>query len=190
MDYSRYFWQGDKVRLRPLSVDDAENVYIGSLDTPSRQMLQLGTELPKSIESIKEFLEKYSGCRDVDGLVIFAVENLDGENVGGISFHSRHRKNRTFGVGLDIDRPYWRNGYGADAARILLRYAFNERGYQKCNSACIIDNEASIALHKKLGFLEEGRRRRMFYYNGIFHDEILFGLTIEEFEVIENAYGK
>jgi RimJ/RimL family protein N-acetyltransferase len=181
MDYSKYFWQGEKVRLRPLSIDDTNNVYECALDTPSRQTLQLGTELPKSKESIKAFLEKYADCKDVEGLIILAIDNLEGKNVGGISFHSRNRKNGTFGMGLSIDRPYWRNGLAVDAARILLAYAFNERRYQKCNSACIADNEASIALHKSLGFIEEGRRRRMFFYDGKFHDEILFGLTVEEF---------
>lgn len=39
-DYSRYFWQGEKVRLRPLRVEDAERSFINSLDSPSRRVLQ------------------------------------------------------------------------------------------------------------------------------------------------------
>jgi len=34
MNYSKYFWQGEKVRLRPLRVEDAEQAYIDSLDSP------------------------------------------------------------------------------------------------------------------------------------------------------------
>jgi RimJ/RimL family protein N-acetyltransferase len=181
MDYSKYLWQGKQVRLRPLEAGDADTIYEGSLDTPSRQSLQLGTELPQSKEVIKEFLDKYSGCKDVDGIIIFAIETFDGKHVGGISYHCQNIKNGTFSMGLGVYRPYWGNGYATDAARILLRYAFNERKNQKCNSACILDNEASIALHKKLGFVEEGRRRRMFFYDNQYHDEILFGMTVEEY---------
>ncbi len=181
MDFSGYFWQGDRVRLRPLHIDDVDCIYEGRFDSPSRQALQLGTELPASKNSVREFLERFSDCKDVQGIIIFAIENQGGQSVGGISFHSRHRKNGTFGMGLTIDRPFWRKGYGIDASRILLRYAFDERNYQKFNSACISDNETSISLHRKLGCAEEGRRTRMFYYGGTFHDEILFGLTIEEF---------
>ncbi|MFH2037140.1 MAG: GNAT family protein, partial [Candidatus Zixiibacteriota bacterium] len=151
------------------------------LDTPSRQVLQLHTELPTSEESIKNFLEKYSDCKDVDGIIIFVIENEEGKNVGGISFHSRKRMHGTFSIGLDIDRPYWRRGYGEEAIRILLRYAFNERNYQKFNSAVVVRDVASIGLHKKIGCVEEGRRRRMWYFDGQYHDEILFGLTREEF---------
>ncbi len=182
MDYSNYFWQGTKVRLGPLKIEDAEQCYIDSLDSPSRQLLQLGIELPVSIESLREFLGKYANCKDVDGLIIFGIDNLEGTDVGGISLHSRNRKNGTFGLGLNISRPHRRNGYAEDSARILLRYCFLERRYQKCNSACVCSNEASIKLHRKLGFFEEGKRRRQFFLNGRYYDDILFGLTREEFD--------
>jgi RimJ/RimL family protein N-acetyltransferase len=118
----------------------------------------------------------------VDGVIIFAIENLAGELVGGISLHSRSPKNGTFSFGVGIYANHRKNGYAEDATRIMLRYGYLERRFQKCNSACTHNNHASIRLHKKLGFLEEGRRRRQVYMNGQFYDEILFGLTCEEFE--------
>jgi RimJ/RimL family protein N-acetyltransferase len=182
LDYSHYFWQGEKVRLRPLRLEDAEQGFIESLDTPSRRVLQLGVELPTSIELQKVALEKYVGCKDTDGVIIFRIDTMDGDPVGAISYHSRSKKNGTFSFGVSIDRKHWGNGYAVDAIRILLRYGFQERRYQKCNSACLVSNTASIRLHQKLGFLEEGRRRRQFFMDGEFQDEVLFGLTRQEFE--------
>ena len=184
-DYSRYFWQGQKVRLRPLRIEDAEQSFIDSLDSPSRQVLQLGIELPSSVELQRASLEKYVGCKDADGIIVFAIETLEGVNIGGLSFHSRHRKNGTFSLGVVVSREHRGQGYAEDAVRILLRYAFWERRYQKCNSACVHTNEASIRLHRKLGFVEEGRRRRHVFFDGEFHDDILFGLTREEFDAQE-----
>ena len=182
LDYTRYFWQGDKVRLRPLRLDDAEAAFIAGLDSPSRQVLQLGVELPTSVEGIRSSLEKLVDCKDANGIIIFTVETFDGENVGGLSYHSRDRKNGVFSFGVVIDRPHRQKGYAEDAIQILLRYGFRERRYQKCNSACVHTNEASIALHKALGFSEEGRVRRRWFFDGQYHDDILFGLTVEEFE--------
>lgn len=182
LDYSRYFWQGERVKLRPLRIEDAEQSFASSLDSPSRQLLQLGIELPTSVELMRTTLEKFVGCKDADGVIVFAIENLKGDHVGGISLHSRHEKNGTFGFGIVVDRQYRRQGYAEDAIRILLKYGFWERRYQKCNSACVHTNEASLRLHKKLGFVEEGRRRRQLFFNGEYYDEVLFGLTREEFD--------
>ena len=187
MDYSKYFWQGEKVRLRPVSVEDAEQSFINSLDSPTRQLLQLGIELPTTVENLKEVLAKYTDCKDVNGVIIFTIENLEGEFVGGISSHSRNPKNGTFSFGINVPTPHRRKGYASDAIRILLRYCFHERRYQKCNSACTDNNEASIALHRKLGFKEEGRIRREFFFNGQYYDDVRFGLTREEFDELEEA---
>ena len=182
MDYSSYFWQGKSVRLRPLQVEDAVGAYVDSLDSPTRQLLQLGIELPTSVAKLETVLEKYAGCKDVDGVVIFGIENSDGEMVGGTSLHTRNPKNGTFSFGINISRLYRKKGYADDAVRLLLKYAFHERRFQKCNSGCVEANAGSIALHSKLGFVEEGKRRRQWFMNGRFYDEILFGLTREEFD--------
>ena len=182
MDYTDYFWQGEKVRLRPVCIDDVDNWFEGSLDSPCRRLLQLGIELPQSRDGLVKIVEKYAECHDVDGVIIFTIEDLCGNNVGGISYHSRNRKNGTFAMGLSIAEAHRRSGFAADAARILMRYAFHERRYQKCNSACVEGNEASVALHRSLGFQKEGRRRRVFYLDGRFYDDLLFGITREEFD--------
>jgi RimJ/RimL family protein N-acetyltransferase len=187
MDYSNYFWQGEKVRLRPLRIEDAEQGYLDSLDSPSRQSLQLGIELPTSLEGQREALSKYTGCKDVNGVIVFGIDNHEGDCVGSISWHSRHPKNGTFSFGVVISRAHWRMGYAEDAVRILLRFAFWEQRYQKCNSACVATNEASIRLHEKLGFVEEGRCRRQWYLSGDYHDDVLFGLTREEFDAQEKG---
>ena len=185
LDYSRYFWQGNKVRLRPLQIEDAEQSFASSLDSPSRQLLQLGIELPTSVDLLKAKWERYVGCKEADGVTIFTVETLDGVNVGGISLHSCDEKNGVFSFGIVTDRQHGGQGYAQDAVRILLRYGFWERRYQKCNSACLHINEASIRLHRRLGFVEEGRQRRVTFLNGEYCDSILWGMLREEFDAQE-----
>lgn len=188
LDYDRYFWTGKKVLLRGLRVGDAEATYVASLDSSARQLLQLGIELPTSVEALRIELEKRAFCKTVDGVIVFAIEPLDlpGTLAGAISLHSRSSKNGTFGFGISVHEAFRNNGYAEDAVRILLRYAFHEQRFQKCNSACVDGNAASIALHNKLGFVEEGRRRRQFFLNGRHVDDILYGLTREEFEAVDS----
>ena len=182
-DYSHYFWQGESTRLRPWRLEDAELRFAASLDSPTRQMHQDGVELPTSVELQQEWLEKASGCKD-DDMIRFAMENLESVTVGWVTLHSRNQKNGTFGFGVAVYRDYRGHGYAVDAVRMLLKYGFWEQRYQKCNSLCFHSNAASIRLHQKLGFIEEGRIRRNCFFNGQYHDDVLFGMTREEFDAI------
>lgn len=187
MDYSRYIWQGDVVRLRPVREDDAEQAWIDRLDTPTRQLLQLGAELPVTIEGMREQISRVAECREPEGTVLFTIETHDGVPVGGLSWHSRDLKNGVFSFGVVVRGECRGRGYAADAIRLLLRYAFREARYHKCNSACISTNEASMRLHAGLGFAHEGTRRETIYYDGRYHDEALWGMTHAEFEAIEGS---
>lgn len=71
--------------------------------------------------------------------------------------------------------------------RMVLRYYFFELNYQKVTPHVYSFNEASISLHEKMGFVREGQLRSMIYTNGVFFDEIHFGMKKEEFEQL---YGK
>ncbi len=185
-DYSNYFWQGEKTRLRPWRMEDAELRFRASLDSPTLALHEDGIVLPSSVELQQTWLEKRAGFKD-DAMLRFAMENLEGVTVGWITLHSRDQKNGTFGFGVAVYRAHRGQGYAMDAARIILKYGFWEQRYQKCNSNCVHTNAASIRLHEKLGFMQEGRIRRNAFSDGQYLDEVLFGLTREEFDETMNA---
>lgn len=180
-DYSHYFWQGEKTLLRPWRLEDAELRFMASLDSPTVALYQDGIELPTSVELQKQWLEKTADLKD-DGMIRFAMENLEGVTVGWVTLHSRDQKNGTFSFGVAVYRDYRGHGNAVDAVRTILKYGFWEQRYQKCNSMCLHSNEASIRMHQKLGFVDEGRIRRTCFYNGKYHDDVLFGMTREEFD--------
>ena len=117
-------------------------------------------------------------------IILFVIENLVGEMVGWVSLHSRDQKNGTFSFGVAVYRDHRRHGYAVEAVRMLLKYGFWEQRYQKCNSICTHTNTASMRMHTKLGFVEEGRGRRNCFSNGQYHDEVYFGMTREEFDAL------
>lgn len=184
-DYSQYFWQGEKTRLRPWSVDDAELRFMASLDSPTLALHEDGIVLPTSVALQREWLEKTAGFSD-SGMLRFAMENLAGVTVGWVTLHSRDAKNGTFGFGVAVYRDHRGQGYAVDAVHILLKYGFWEQRYQKCNSMCLHTNAGSIRIHEKLGFTQEGRIRRVCFSGGTYQDEVLFGMTREEFDAIMN----
>ena len=83
--------------------------------------------------------------------------------------------------GITIGAEFQGRGYASEAIILLLRYMFGERRFQKCDVGIYAYNTASLKLHTKLGFVEEGRRRRSQFFAGEYHDVVLMGITIEEY---------
>ncbi|TCZ79339.1 N-acetyltransferase [Paenibacillus albiflavus] len=182
--YTNYFWQDEEIRLRAIEPEDWEGHYYNRFDTPARRLLECAVELPPTITEAKNFVEKCSGFSSGNGRIMFTIENLNGENVGGINLNSIDERNGTFSIGIQIDRDHRGKGYGTRAVRILLKYAFFERRLNKFNDYVLEGNEASATMMKKLGCVQEGVRRKVIYTNGKYYDLILFGLMRDEF--IEN----
>jgi RimJ/RimL family protein N-acetyltransferase len=174
-----YYWQGDRVRLRSLRPADVEAKWQEYQDSHARQMLEYCTELP--VMSREAYTELFAAPDDDPRRISLYVENLEGVSVGWLNLFDLDQRHGTFGVGISIFCEHRGNGYALDALRLALGYAFEEMRMQKCNSACLAINEASIALHERLGFWREGVRRRVAYMGGAYHDEVLYGLTQEEY---------
>ena len=180
--YPNYFWQTELIRLRPLCLDDAEKKRREWMDTEARRMLESQLDLPPvSLETFRTYMVDSSDFKGNSDQKSFAIDTLDGEFVGWINLFLGEPRHGRFSLGVSIFREYQRKGYALEAAKLILHYGFNELRCHKCNSACIDVNTGSIAFHKKLGFVEEGRRREVFFMDGRYHDEILFGMTFDEF---------
>jgi RimJ/RimL family protein N-acetyltransferase len=182
-----YFWQGRKIRLRPGNAADWEKFYEDCFDSEGRRLLQCGIELPKSKEMAKAGAEKWADFTNSTERIMFSIETLKGESVGGINLCSMDHKNGTFSFGIRVFRRHQGRGYGTEALRMILRYAFHELRFQKCNSDCLANNEGSMHLHEGIGFKREGLRRRVTYTNGQYYDHVLYGLTREEFDDTDTA---
>ncbi|PWW36756.1 MULTISPECIES: GNAT family N-acetyltransferase [Paenibacillus] len=181
INYSDYFWQDDKVRLRALREEDWEDHYYNRFDSPARRLLECEVELPPTNAEAKKFTEAFSDFSLDRGRIMFTIENMDGENVGGLNLNSIDERNGTFSIGIQIDRDHRGKGYGTRAIRILLKYAFFERRLNKFNDSVLEGNEPSAAMMRKLGCVQEGVRRQVIYTDGKYQDMILFGLTKDEF---------
>ena len=178
-----YYWQGERIRLRPMHANDVE-LWLAEerSDSEAVRFLNCGMDLPKSEQAAQTFAERYAEFNNRDERIKFSIETVDGQLVGGMNMHSMDQKNGTFETGSRIYRPFRGQGYGFEAKVIVLRYAFHELRYQKYNIHCVETNQPMINHAIRLGCQAEGRIRRHIYMDGRFYDELIFGLTREEFD--------
>jgi RimJ/RimL family protein N-acetyltransferase len=84
-------------------------------------------------------------------------------------------------VGIGIgDREYWGKGYGTDAMRLILRYAFGELNLQRVSLNVFEYNPRAIRSYEKLGFIHEGRARGVLRREGQRYDLVFMGILRDE----------
>ena len=173
--------KGKLVQLRPVQRVDISNFLQWFNDPDVTQYLL--TYLPMTEMSEQKFIEELGSSR-VATDVLLIIETNDSEKckpIGSIGLHGINSKdhNATFGIALG-DKKFWNKGYGTEAARLIIKYGFEQLNLHRISSSAYSFNERSIKMHLKVGFTEEGRRRQAIFKNGAYHDEVMFGLLRQE----------
>lgn len=169
--------KGEKVVLRPVKEDDFQ-LFLNWFNNPD--VLQyVAWYLPMTEMYERQWIANLS--KPHSNKVVFVIVMPPGIPIGTCGLHSidYHHQVATFGIVIGATAEQGK-GYGYQAGKLLIKYAFEELNLHRLNSDVLDYNERSIKLHKKLGFIEEGRMRKCKFKKGKFHDLIVFGLLRSE----------
>ncbi len=181
------YWEGRLVRLRPVAPGDAaaHHDFNSSMDYDLVDMRYP----PGSLSQVEEWAERKGREGFDDQNFSFQMEDLvTGELVGGIATHHCDQRTGVLSYGLHVFEQHRGKGYAQEAVCLVMRFYFQELRYQKANIGVYDHNEASKALHRKLGFIEEGRLRRTVFTRGEWWDLLWYGMTVEEFREMHAGY--
>jgi RimJ/RimL family protein N-acetyltransferase len=176
------FWQGKHVRLRSVEPSDAAIFFEWKLDSEITRNMKWKILPPESQTQVGREIEEHSQKKFGADSFLWVIEDDTCKAAGSIRTHTCNPHNGTFSYGISIAREHHRKGYATEAIQLILRYYFGELRYQKVNAQILCCNDASIALHKKLGFVREGMLRRMTFTDGNYYDMYWYGMTKEEWE--------
>ncbi|MEV0620383.1 GNAT family protein [Nonomuraea sp. NPDC050404] len=174
-------WVGERVRLRAREPEDWEAFLAFEEDSDAVRAAWRLHPPRSAAQAKKTMAEEAEQELDLDEFSLVIAGKQDNAPVGAIVTHDVQRHHGTFLYGISVGSRHHRKGYASEAIVLLLRYMFFERRFQKAEAWVYSYNDASLALHRRMGFVEEGRRRRSHYANGRYHDEVIFGMTMEEY---------
>jgi len=90
----------------------------------------------------------------------FGIESrLERRVIGGIGLHKVDRYNRKGEVGYWLGENYWRQGYGSEALRAVIDFAFSRLKLRRLEAGVFVGNPSSGKLLEKFGFKREGIKR-------------------------------
>lgn len=170
----RFMIAGEHVILRAFEKDDAERCYRWMNDPNIVRTLK--SRYPIAFQNEIEWLD--SAMHGNGHERHFAVERKDDRtHIGNASIHDIEWVSRTAAFGLFIGEPSaWNRGFGGDAIRTLVRFAFDEMNLRKLRISVFEYNDRAKHVLETLGFVQEGRLRREFYREGSYHDLLILSI--------------
>ena len=162
---------GEQVALGPLR-KDLFSTYVRWYNDLNMLRALGGTPRPLTLEQQGHWYE--SAIMGSEARVIFTVfEKSTGRSVGQTGLHGIDYRNRNAEFTITIGEPDARGrGYGTEATRLMLDYAFTVLGLHNVMLRVFSFNVAGIRTYTKAGFKKFGRRRECYVMGGTTWDVI------------------
>lgn len=166
---------GDTIYLRALGSDDVTPNYLRWLTDPGVGRFLETRHRRQTLETIHEFVERVN-ARDDEFLFGIFLKN-DGRHVGNIKVGPVKPNHSLADVSLLIgERDCWGKGIATDAIRVISRFAIRSLGVQKLNASAYSENRGSIGAFLRVGYAQEGVRRKHLFLDGEPVDVVELGL--------------
>jgi RimJ/RimL family protein N-acetyltransferase len=188
MSIDRSLFDGEQICFGPIDHDkDPEIESRWTHDASYLRLISLDPALPLSPERVKKRYEAIEKEQDEDkNLFYFALRMRSDDRLIGFAKLSWIEWSNgagfaQLGIGDPKDR---RQGFGTEALRMLLRFAFDELNLHRLTA--LIPEYNAVALHvfTKAGFVEEVRRRQSVNRDGRRWDLIYLGILQEEWHAL------
>ena len=151
-----------------------------------------GNPKPSTAASIQSLLDEFSQqdySRTRNFLIAArvwpdgrAIDVPIGRYIGIIRLPILSWEDRRASVNMGIyDRRFWSHGYGSEALRLLLGYAFDEAGLHRVGLRVIEYNTRAIRCYEKCGFVREGVERQSALVDGAWYDDIMMSILEPEY---------
>jgi diamine N-acetyltransferase len=173
---------GENVALGPLTIDHAPAI--------ARWYSDFGTMRtwgylpgPRSLEQVRQYFQA-DGFLGNPKTAAFAVyETGSWELIGMAGVFQIDHANRTAELFAMIGEARYRGqGFGTEATRLVLDYAFLGLGLANIVLRVVADNAGAIRAYEKAGFRSIGVRHASKLIGGELHDSLYMEALAEEFE--------
>ena len=177
-------FHGQLVRLAAANSEtDAEAMGRWSRDAEYLRLLDSDPASPRSAKQAKENIAEWMEHERPNSFGFMIRALSDDRLIGFVGLGEINWNNGDGWIGIGIgERADWGKGYGTDAMRILLRFAFAELNLHRVSLSAYAYNPRAIRSYEKAGFSIEGRLRQVVHRDGQRADEVFMGVLRDEWE--------
>lgn len=171
--------RGEKVWLRPLEERDMGAIVAGINDSEVGGLA--GYKAPMSMDQVKGWLEHNNEKAKKGEAFFYAVCELgDDRFIGTVWLKDVDYWHSSAELAIFMDRDHIGAGFGTDAQRVLLNFAFTAVGLNRVWLTAYAANTRAIRSYEKLGFRHEGLMRQSWRGPRGLEDSVLMAILAEE----------
>ena len=178
-------FEGNLIRLLALDSErDAAKIASWGRDSDYQRLLDTSTAVRYNSKMVQNWYEKEGNSRHD-----FVIQTLEGDvTIGFIELGGFDWAAGTAWVGIGIgEKDYRGKGYGTDAMKVLLAYAFTELNLHRVNLNVFDYNRRAIRSYEKAGFKYEGTERERIFRDDQRWDMINMGILRSDWELTQDA---
>jgi RimJ/RimL family protein N-acetyltransferase len=170
----------ERLILRPFSIGDASEVQrlAGEEDIAATT---LNVPHPYEDGLAEKWIQSHTEAYEKGKMVNFAITLNDKRLIGAISLGITKSHERAE-LGYWIGKEYWRRGYCTEAAKAVVKFAFDVLGLHKVTAHFLTRNPASGRVMEKIGMKYEGLFREHVRKWGKFEDLKSYGLLKKDYD--------
>jgi RimJ/RimL family protein N-acetyltransferase len=174
----------ERLVLRPYEERDFDALYAMQSDAEAARWLY---NEPRDLAEVRDLLgRKIAGSEwreEGDWLSGAVVLRESGDVVGDLSLHWVSKEHRTGEIGFMFDPARQRHGYATEAARAVLRLAFEDFALHRVIGRAEPRNVASTRVLEKLGMRREALLVENEWVKGEWQSEVVYALLDREWSV-------
>jgi RimJ/RimL family protein N-acetyltransferase len=182
----------ERLILRKYTEDDFEAVHSYGSCVENIIYMPFG---PNTEEQTREFISRSIKGAEENPIANYqyaVVLKEDGALIGGCGINISGDEAE---IGWLVHRNYWKQGYGTEMGRELLRFGFEEMNLHRIIARCDVDNIGSYRIMEKIGMRREGLFIEGRPANKLsekkYSDELLYAILKDEWDTQKDiAYYK
>ncbi|MBZ9622465.1 GNAT family N-acetyltransferase [Clostridium sp. FP2] len=165
--------------LREITEQDAESIYqlLSNPEVIKYDTFELFTDIKQAEDLIESFNDAFRQKRAIFWGI--SLGNLS-EIIGFCKCEIENPKIRA-DLGYDLRPEYWNRGIMTEALDAVIDFTFNKADVNRIEASVSNENNASIRVLEKLGFIKEGVLRKRSYWGGSYHDMVMLSILRNEY---------
>ena len=167
------------MRLRPYKPSDADKLLSWWTEVPEEIFVMWSNGkfvYPLTMEQLEDYFQTW--CVDEENGWLMTALDEAGNPVGHFIMRLADYESESIRFGFIIVDPNARGkGYGTAAAKLMIRYCFEELKLHRLFLRVYAENEQAIRSYEKAGFVKEAYLHDDVFVNGRFWDIVLMGIV-------------